>query len=292
MGNQKKHTPIHVFFFRGLSTYGNDHAKWSIFDFGPVYQHYARALSKHDIQFHPVLQMGSGSPAQIAARALSFLRSHPIWLNTPVHFLAHSAGGLTARLILDALTAQELKMVLSCLTIGTPHRGSQLAQICLEMPERYKGSALALRSFGFDIRKNRPFFEGLTSGSVDGLFKIKADSDAVRRASIVCWSPRSSWCLPMRMFHTLKAFSDFDLPSDGVVERDTQPFGEVWAEFYLDHFRQVGFFGDKARFEQMCDMVQRFFKETQFGKRPRSKPLESRQLLKGVLELGPRVHKL
>ena len=85
---------VHVFFFRGLSTYGHDQAKLSLLNFGPIYQHLARAMAQREIHFHPVLGMGSGTIAEVAARARAFLEQHQAWKQdqTPVHFLAHSGG--------------------------------------------------------------------------------------------------------------------------------------------------------------------------------------------------------
>jgi len=254
--------PVHVFFFRGLSTYGHDHAKWSVFDFGPVYKHFARAFAQRQLFFHPVTGLGSGSLPEITARAKEFLKQHPVWKDpdVKVHFLGHSAGGLAARLTLNELAAPG--KVLSCLTIASPHQGSQLARICIDMPERYRGSALLLRSFGYDVRAKKHFFDELTSENVRRLFAA-TPQPATQTASIVCASPRTDWCKPLKLFYMVKAFNDFDLPSDGVVERDTQPYGEVIAELKLDHFRQVGLFGENHRFEQMCDVAADYFKKMQ-----------------------------
>jgi len=55
-----------------------------------------------------------------------------------VHFFGHSAGGLVARLLLQQDGWRDDK-VLSLMTVATPNRGSELAQICVDMPERYRG---------------------------------------------------------------------------------------------------------------------------------------------------------
>lgn len=256
-------SPVHVFFFRGLSTYGHDHAQWSVFDFGPIYKHLSAAFAGRGIEFHPITGLGAGSLPEIAARAAGFLGSHPIWNDPtqPVHFLGHSAGGLVARMAAAQAPAGKL---LSCLTIASPHRGSRLARICVDMPEVNRGSALVLRTFGYDVAKKRHFFDELTSESIGKLFAAEIKSATpTRLASVVCWAPRSEWCWPLKLFYRVKAFNDFDLPSDGVVERDSQPYGDVIAELKIDHFRQVGLFGDLHRFERMCDVAADFFKKEQ-----------------------------
>jgi hypothetical protein len=248
----------HVFFFRGLSTYGHDDAKWSVFNFGPMYKNIARELKARDVQFHAVTGMGAGPVQEVAARAHNYLKNHPVWNDpqVPVHFLAHSAGGLVARYLMNQVPSGK---VASLMTIASPHQGARLAQICLDMPELYRGSARLLRTFGYDIASRRHFFTELTNDAVSRLFATEKKSQA-RTASIVCHAPRREWCAPLKLFYKVKAFNDFDLPSDGVVERDTQAFGEVVAELKIDHFRQCGFFGEPRRFQQLCDVTADFFK--------------------------------
>lgn len=251
--------PTPVFFLRGLSTYGRDSAKWSVFDFGPFHSHFQSKLEKRGLQFIPVLGMGSGTLPQITKRATLSIEAHPVWLtNDPVHILAHSAGGLAARLLVHDLEQKRPGKIASLLTIASPHRGSRLSEICVSMPQTHKGSALMLRSLGYDVGSRRQFFEELRRENVQRLFANQRYLAAT--ASIVCSETRDNWCLPLKMFQAVKAFREFDLPSDGVVERDSQPFGKVIAELKIDHFRQVGFFGQPHRFEQMCDVIARYYK--------------------------------
>ncbi len=252
-------TVNHVFFIRGLSTYGRDNAKWSVFDFGPVYRHLEAAMETRGVKFHPVLGLGAGSLPEVTARAAAFLHNDPVWMDPDkrVHLLGHSAGGLVVRLLLPGLKRQ----VASALTVATPHRGSGLAEICANMPERNKGSALVLKSFGYNVKIKRHFFSELTSASLANVMPAEGKPTTVSRiGSIVCSAPRAEWCLPLKMFYKIKAFDDFTLPSDGVVERDSQPFGEVIREISIDHFRQVGLFDQNRRFDQLTDAMAGFFK--------------------------------
>lgn len=223
-------------------------------------------MARRGIDFHPVIGMGSGPLLEVAARARAFVEDHPVWKDprTPVHFLAHSAGGLVARLVADALGSARPNKIQSCLTVASPHRGSRLAQVFMEMHENYRGSALILKSFGYDVSRKRPYFSELTPAAVKALMSDgdnSATESGVARASIVAWAPREEWCLPLSLFYRLRAFNDFRAPSDGVVERDTQTFGQVVAELKIDHFRQIGLFGESHRFEQLCDVAERWFKK-------------------------------
>lgn len=255
--------PIHVFFFRGLSTYGHDNAKWSVFDFGPIYKHFARAFAQRNIEFHPVLRMGAGGLLEVAERARESLERHPIWQQkgVPVHFLGHSAGGLVARLVAENAPPEKL---LSCMTVASPHHGAQLAHVLIDMPEKYRGSARLLRTLGYNVASRKDFFSELTDTNINKVFAGRSEAAGkFRAASIVCHSPRQQWCRPLKLFYKVKAFDDFTLPSDGVVERDTQTYGDVIAELPIDHFRQVGLFGEPHLFSNLCDVLYDFFKKSQ-----------------------------
>lgn len=256
---------IHVFFFRGLSTSGKEHAQWAFFDFGPMHRHLEREFGKREIVFHPVIGMGSGTFPQMAARARTFLEQHPIWQdpNLPVHFLGHSAGGLIARLILESDTIPREK-VLSLMTVASPHRGAHLARICIDLPERHRRSYLAMRAFGYDMAKHRDFFKIFLPDQLQKVITKPAEQlRAGRVSSIVCAAPRSEWCRPMKTFYRLRAFKEWNDYTDGMIEHDTQAFGEVVAELKIDHFRQIGLFGEPHRFQQMCDVLRDFFVATQ-----------------------------
>lgn len=252
----------HVYFFRGLSTYGHDDAKWSVFDFGPVYKRIAAAFEERGVVFHPVTGMGAGTLEEISARAIDFFRADPIWNSAePVHFLGHSAGGLAARLTMAALLADPSTppgKILSLLTIAAPNRGAGLARVCIDMPRTHLGSVRFLRLWGYDVVSKRNFFETLTAENIGRLFAGEKEFP-VRRGSIVCACPRREWCWPLRLFYMVRALSDFREESDGVVEKSTQPYGEVLAELRIDHFRQVGLFGKRSLFEEMIDIATNFF---------------------------------
>lgn len=245
-----------VFFFRGLSTYGEDNAKWAFLNFGPMYARLMRAMKERSVEIIPVTGMKSGTLSEVAGRAVEFLRAHEVWQdeNIPIHVMAHSAGGLAARLALRELGAR--KNLQSLLTIATPHRGSGLAKICVDMPVKAPGSARLLKTFGYNLSSRKKFFDELTCESVSAAFK--EDSFPFKTASIVCWNDRTKWSLPMRAIHGIQAVKTFTTPSDGLVDKESQAYGEVLGEIHLDHFQQVGLFGGRKEFARMCDMASRY----------------------------------
>lgn len=252
-----------VFFIRGLSTYGHDSARFSFLDFGPVYRHLQMGLSQRGLDFHPITDLGTGSLIQLADRALNFLRQDPKWKDpeVSVHLLGHSAGGLVARLLIERLeTKEEQKKISSLLTIATPHRGSTLAKIFAEMPTQHPASARWLRALGYDVQTKNNFFKELTPESIQQLLPNPPKN--LKVASIICATSPNQWCWPLKAARLLSAYRAFDLPSDGIVERDSQIFGEVIAELPIDHFRQAGFFGGKQEFHRMLNTISSFYQKS------------------------------
>ncbi len=250
--------PIDVFFIRGLSTTGHDNAHFAVFNFGPVYKHLARELEKRGVRFHPLVGLGAGFIPEIAERARNAILNHPVWkAGGTVHILAHSAGGLAGRLAFESL--KDESRIRSLLTFASPNRGTGMARRMLDIPTMYPRSDRILKTVGYDVRYKSEFFEELTKEGVTKLFSSGWTDPRI--ASIVCWEPRERWCLPLRAFYTVKAFSDYDQESDGIVDRDTQDVGRVIAELNIDHIRQVGLFDSGRRFAQQCDVIADFFKK-------------------------------
>lgn len=256
---------MHVFFIRGFSTYGHDRAAFSFIDLGPVHRHIEAELRRRGIEFHAVTGLGAGPLPVLAERAYSYFRQHPLWQeeDPKIHILGHSAGGLTARLLLERLRAagEHLKIA-SLLTVSTPHHGSRLAEIFVQMPENHQGSARFFKAIGYDVKAKRDFFNELTAATLSRRFtELSLAQDHVRLGSVVCSLPRQKWCLPLKAMLAIPAFRAFDEPSDGLVGRDSQPFGEVIAELQVDHLRQAGFFGGGREFQQLMDVIDRFFRK-------------------------------
>ncbi len=257
----------HVFFFRGLNTAGRDHVQWGPLNFGPMFQHLRLELGREGLVFHPIEGMGVGSLNQMSERALEQLAQSPAWQSsdTPVHFLGHSAGGLIARLVLRQLLRQNTASVgkiKSLLTIATPHRGAKLAELCLTLRQLDPRSYWLMRSFGYDVETRREFLLEYTPSTLAG--RLTGEDEVqlfphLSLGSIVCAAPPNEWCLPLRTLHRLPMFKHFTELSDGLIERETQIFGEVAGEVRIDHLRQIGLFGRSHQFSQMCQMIRDYF---------------------------------
>lgn len=256
----------HVFFFRGLSTYGSDNIRWGLLDFGPMHKYLQRELSRHGLELHAIEGMGAGTLAEVSARAWEALNKHPLWLNqdAQVHFLGHSAGGLVGRVLLSRNDIPKDK-VASFLSVATPHQGTGIAEVCMSLHEKHPYSYRALRMLGYNTRTRVDFFKEFTRGGITNQLRLcpgEATADrlhAQRVGSLVCALPVSDWCWPLRMMRALPAFRTPVGLSDGLIERDSQVFGEVVAEMQIDHFRQLGYFDQYRRFAKMCETISEYF---------------------------------
>lgn len=252
----------HVFFIRGLSTDGSDDAYFSIFRFGPMARQFAGELGARGIEFHAVNGMGDGDLLTLARRCRDILERNPVWRdpNIPVHIFGHSAGGLVARL-LAAQTDLPAGKIKSVITVACPNSGSVFADHCLAIPRNFPWSARLLKLFGYDFGAKGDGIRNISTAVVRPLMQEHGVVPApIRQASIICWAQRRDWCWPLRLFYIIPCFNAFPLPTDGIVERDSQAFGEIIGEIHIDHFRQIGILGKREKFKLLCATLAEFFK--------------------------------
>jgi triacylglycerol lipase len=141
-----------------------------------------------------------------------------------VNVIAHSMGGLDARYALAKLGVAG--KVASLITIGTPHRGTPLAELTGHGLARLLGRIA--RRLGFDVAGAA----WLTASSAERFNDEVADAPGVFYASVVCRTPPNA---PIARFLERRAG-----PSDGLVPVGSQAYGEVLAEIEADHWAQIG----------------------------------------------------
>jgi hypothetical protein len=79
--------------------------------------------------------------------------------------------------------------------------------------------------------------------------------------SVICAPPPRTWSVLMRTLRHFLPLSQVPLPSDGLIERDAQVFGENHWEFQLDHIQQIGFGGQGAEFLRLCRFLESLWAE-------------------------------
>jgi triacylglycerol lipase len=141
-----------------------------------------------------------------------------------VNIIAHSMGGLDARYALAKLGIAG--KVASLITIGTPHRGTPLAELTGAGLVRLLGRMA--RRLGLDVAGAA----WLTANSAERFNGEVADAPGVFYASVVCRTPPGA---PIARFLERRSG-----PSDGLVPVSSQAYGEVIAEIEADHWAQIG----------------------------------------------------
>ncbi len=141
--------------------------------------------------------------------------------NEPVHVIAHSMGGLDSRYMISRLGMAS--RVLSLTTLGTPHRGSSVADWGVK---RFRSLACPLFEF---FGQSYQAFLDLTVSSCRRFNQEVPDAPGVRYFSVAARLAPASvpwpWYLPSRLLHRLEG------DNDGVVSTASARWGEeneVW----------------------------------------------------------------
>jgi triacylglycerol lipase len=149
-----------------------------------------------------------------------------------VDVIAHSLGGLDARYALSKLGLAS--RVRSLVTIGTPHRGTPLADLATD-----GAVGLARRAIG---RLGVPLhaLDWLTTAALERFNAEVKDDPNVRYACVVggLRDPRTPIALAIAPAHAyLRRVAG---ANDGLVPMSSQYWGETLAEIEADHFAQIG----------------------------------------------------
>jgi triacylglycerol lipase len=148
-----------------------------------------------------------------------------------VNLVAHSMGGLDARYALAKLGLH--RKVASLVTIGTPHRGTPLADLGAGLAAR--GVLGALRRIGMNVDA----FHDLTTPRIEAFNRIVRDAPGIHYASVVGAPPRRGDVSPI-LVPTFLWLGEAAGQNDGMVPALSQRWGDVVWEIGADHFAQIG----------------------------------------------------
>ena len=169
--------------------------------------------------------------ASIPKRAKQLVEAIEALPHERIDLIAHSLGGLDARYALAHLGLA--KRVRSLVTIGTPHRGSPLADLALQGPMGWAHKLL--RTLGL--------FEAVEWLSTSALERFNAevpDVPGVRYACVVGGMHRADSIIPLPLVPAHAYLKKLAGTNDGIVPVSSQYWGEVLAEIEADHFAQIG----------------------------------------------------
>ncbi len=174
------------------------------------------------------LPMLGGTPVrgQVLLEFLEQLRSDRVVI------VAHSLGGLDARW---ALARGASKKVTALVTIGTPHRGTPVADALVRGPAAQLRRALARVGMGSDG------VDWLTTEKLATFNQETPDVEGVTYVSVVAATRERRRVHPL--LRPTHAYLSGHGASDGLVPAWSQAWGEVIAEAEIDHWAQVGWSG-------------------------------------------------
>ena len=170
-----------------------------------------------------------GSVPERAAELAAFIDA---LTHDQITVLAHSMGGLDARYAISLLGAHHKVRVL--ITIGTPHRGSALADLASKGPAKSVRRVARLLGYPSDA------IDWLTTESLERFNREVIDHPNVAYYSVVGRSQVNElWRNPLLLgSHLFLRRSGGD--NDGLVTVESQRWGETLEEIDANHFAQIG----------------------------------------------------
>ena len=148
-----------------------------------------------------------------------------------VNLVGHSMGGLDGRYLLSLLDGY--RFTTSLTTIGTPHRGSSFADICVKRIGIDLKVEAALQTLGIPTGA----FTDLTREKMDIFNSNVLDQSSVKYRSYAGVCTRSNVHVPLYIPHTI--VKHYEGENDGLVSLESARWGESCKEVELDHLAQI-----------------------------------------------------
>jgi triacylglycerol lipase len=169
--------------------------------------------------------------ASVPARAKELVAAIEALPHERIDLIAHSLGGLDARYALAHLGLA--RRVRSLVTVGTPHRGSPLADLVLRGPIGWAHGVL--RAIGLPTEA----IAWLGTEALERFNQEVRDAPGVRYACVV-GGIRDDARVPLPIVPAHAYLRRVAGANDGLVPVSSQYWGETLAEIEADHFAQVG----------------------------------------------------
>jgi triacylglycerol lipase len=173
------------------------------------------------------------SAASIALRAEELARLVRMIPAKKVNVIAHSMGGLDARYAIAKLGLAD--RVASLITIGTPHRGTPVADLGARLSDLLRLKSLLGRVVDVDC------FYDLTTERMERFNREIVDASGVMYGSVIARIERAR--AHRLLWATHVYLSERSGDNDGMVPLASQRWGEVWKEIDADHWAQIGWSG-------------------------------------------------
>jgi pimeloyl-ACP methyl ester carboxylesterase len=244
MGSQQQVGPVRskkkVLFIRGLNTMGDDLMHLGPISLGPHDYFFKHSLARYGYEVVSVKGMGAGRLEKHVERAIDFYQNHPLAKsNEPFHIIGHSAGGLIAREFLHRFEQPE--RILSFISLASPHNGAFLADKAVNFRNNNPALYHVCKAFNYDFDQRAESFIDLTPENVHKLNERHKHLN-FKSSSITFSIPLHEMSLPLGVVNARVRTYRRGFHSDGIVERQSQAYGEVLGHYELDHLTQLGYF--------------------------------------------------
>jgi len=170
--------------------------------------------------------------ASVPARAKELVAAIDALPHARIDLIAHSLGGLDARYALAHLGLAS--RVRSLVTVGTPHRGSPIADLV------QTGPIGAARKLIAAIGMPMEAIEWLTTEALERFNRDVPDVPDVRYACVVGGLHKPDSVVPLPLVPAHAYLRRVAGVNDGLVPVSSQYWGETLAEIEADHFAQIG----------------------------------------------------
>ncbi len=210
------------------------------FDLGEYFLHVPELLRSSKTEVSTVDLPSDATIEECAMVLKSFLEKN--MAGKKVNIIAHSLGGLDARYLVSVLHSNQ---VVSITTIGSPHRGTPLADWGFKQVNERGSWYYTFRILGYDL-VGRRFLKELTTEFMAKQFNPRVpDRSDIKYFSVVTTGEMFTRTMSPLLYPTYYWIRSMqgqmaEEPNDGIVPLSSQSWGKEIARLNLDHLSQMG----------------------------------------------------
>ena len=233
-----------VFFLPGLNAFADERVHIGPLRFGHMAAQWEAAAARRHVPFARSRCVGGDGLVREAARARETFEYEvtegALAGRQRVRLIAHSTGGLVAR----AIAAARPEVIADVVTLGSPHAGTPLATVALELLNRKSmlhGLARALgQVFGYNLEHRAATLYDLTPEGAESHAESFPVPQEVPTGFIECRAEGPEIAAPFRALALAFPQARLSEASDGFIHCSSQVFGAKLGQVRLDHYGEFG----------------------------------------------------